>query len=47
MGILENPIFWIVVSAASEIIGLTPKLKANSIIQLVLQLVNVLRPKKP
>jgi hypothetical protein len=47
MGILENPIFWIVVAAASEIIGITPSLKANSILQLVMQILTLLRPKKP
>jgi len=44
--ILANPIFWIAVAAASEIIGLNPKLKANSIIQLVFQILKVLKPKK-
>ena len=44
--ILANPIFWIAVAAASEIIGLNPKLKANSIIQLVFQILKALKPKK-
>ena len=35
MGIIESPVFWIIVAAASEIIALTP-LKSNSVIQLVL-----------
>jgi hypothetical protein len=46
MDILHSPAFWIVVAASSELIGLNPKLKANSIIQLVLQILEVLRPKK-
>jgi len=46
MDILHNAAFWIVVAAASELIGLNPKLKANSIIQLVFQILEVLRPKK-
>lgn len=44
--ILASPIFWIVVAAASEIIGLNPKLKANSIIQLIFQILKALKPKK-
>jgi hypothetical protein len=46
MDILHSPAFWIVVAAASELIGLNPKLKANSIVQLVLQIIEALRPKK-
>jgi hypothetical protein len=41
--ILANPITWIVVAAASEIIALTP-LKSNSIIQLVLKAILQLKP---
>ena len=44
--ILANPIFWIAVAAASEIIGLNPKWKANSIVQLVFQILRTLKPKK-
>jgi hypothetical protein len=44
--ILANPIFWIVIAAASEIIGLNPKWKANSIIQLIFQVLNLLKSKK-
>jgi hypothetical protein len=44
--ILANPIFWIVIAAASEIIGLNPKWKANSVIQLVFQVLNLLKAKK-
>jgi hypothetical protein len=44
--ILASPIFWIVIAAVSEIIGLNPKWKANSIIQLVLQILKALKPKK-
>jgi hypothetical protein len=44
--LLSNPIFWIVVAAASEVIGLNPKWKANSIIQLVFQVLGLLKPKK-
>ena len=40
----SNPIFWIVVTAASEIIGMS-KLKDNSIIELVLHAVMTLKPK--
>jgi|TARA_A100001391_G_scaffold19691_2_gene10832 hypothetical protein len=41
--ILANPITWIVVAAASEIIALTP-LKSNSIVQLLLKAVVSLKP---
>jgi hypothetical protein len=44
--IFHNAAFWIVVAAISELIGMNPKLKANSIIQLVLQILELLRPKK-
>lgn len=43
MEILASPIFWIVVAAASEIIALT-KLKSNSIVQLIFQALNGLKP---
>ena len=44
--ILANPISWVCVAAASEIIGLNPKLKANSIVQLIFQILKALKPKK-
>jgi hypothetical protein len=43
MAILESAIFWIVLAAASEVIALTP-LRSNSIIQLVLQALNSIKP---
>jgi proline racemase len=46
MDILHNAGFWVVIAAASELIALNPKLKANSIIQLTFQILNLLRPKK-
>jgi hypothetical protein len=46
MDILHNAAFWVVIAAVSELIALNPKLKANSIIQLVLQMLELLRPKK-
>ena len=42
---LSHPAFWIVVAAASELIALSP-LKSNSVVQLVLQVLNLLRVKK-
>ena len=42
--ILQSPIFWIVVTAASEIIGMS-KLKDNSIIELVLHTLMKFKPK--
>ena len=45
MGIIESPIFWVIVAAVSEIIALTP-LKSNSVIQLVLQAMEAVKPGK-
>ena len=45
MGIIDSPIFWIVVAAASEIIALSPY-RSNSIVQLVLTALNSIKPKK-
>jgi hypothetical protein len=45
MGILESAIFWIILAAASEIIALTP-LKSNSMVQLVINALNSLKPGK-
>ena len=46
MNFLSHPAFWICVAAASELIALSPKLKANSIVQLVFQVLSVLKGKK-
>lgn len=45
MDFLNSPIFWLCVAFASELIALSP-LKSNSIIQLVLQILNLLKEKK-
>ena len=45
MDFLSHPAFWIVVAAASELIALSP-LKSNSIVQLVFQILSVLKGKK-
>ena len=45
MDFLSHPAFWIVVAAASELIGLSP-LKSNSIIQLVLRALYSIKPGK-
>lgn len=45
MEFLSHPAFWIVVAAASELIALSP-LKSNSIVQLVFQILTVLKAKK-
>ena len=44
MGIIENPIFWIIVAALSEIVALSP-LKENSIVQLVFTALDSLKPR--
>ena len=46
MDFLSHPAFWIVLAAASELIGISP-LKSNSLVQLVLQALYALRPGKP
>jgi hypothetical protein len=45
MDFLSHPAFWIVVAAASELIAISP-LKSNSIIQLVFQILNLVKAKK-
>lgn len=45
MDFLNHPAFWIVVAATSELIALSP-LKSNSIVQLVFQVLNLLKAKK-
>lgn len=45
MDLLQNPVFWIVVTAASEIIGMNKRLKDNSIIELVFHVLMSLKPK--
>jgi hypothetical protein len=45
LAILNSPIFWVIVAAASEVIGMS-KLKDNSVIQLVFTAINSLKPKK-
>jgi len=41
---LSHPAFWIVMAAASELIGLSP-LKSNSLVQLLLQALYAIKPK--
>ena len=43
--LLSSPIFWIVVTAASEIIGMLPQCKSNSVCELLLKGVLSLKPK--
>ena len=45
MDFINHPAFWIVVAAASELIALSP-LKSNSIVQLVFQVLQLLKAKK-
>ena len=45
MDFLSHPAFWIVVAAASELIALSP-LKSNGIVQLVFQVLSLLKAKK-
>jgi hypothetical protein len=43
--ILSHPAFWIVVAAASELIGMS-KLKDNSVVQLLFSVLRSLKAKK-
>lgn len=45
MDFLQEPWFWVLIGAASEIIGMSP-LKSNSVVQLLLTAVKSLKPKK-
>jgi hypothetical protein len=45
MDFLSHPAFWIVVAAASELIALSP-LKSNGVIQLVFQILKLIKAKK-
>ena len=42
---LQHPAFWIILAAASELIGLSP-LKSNSIVQLIFQALYAIKPGK-
>ena len=42
---LQHPAFWIILAAASELIGLSP-LKSNSLVQLLLQALYAIKPGK-
>ena len=44
MGIIESPIFWVVLAAVSEILTLIPndKVKSNSVIQLLMSAMEAL-----
>ena len=44
MGLIESPIFWVVLAAASEILSLIPndKIKSNSVIQLIIAALDAL-----
>ena len=41
--IISSPAFWVVIAAASELIGMS-KLRDNSVIQLVLTAIRSLKP---
>jgi hypothetical protein len=43
--ILASPALWVVVAAASELIGMS-KMKDNSIIQLIFHVLQILKSKK-
>ena len=46
MDFLGEAWFWIIVAAASELIALNPKLKSNSVIQLLQAALDDLKKKK-
>jgi hypothetical protein len=43
---LSHPAFWVILAAVSELIGMSSKLKSNSIIQLILQALYAIKPGK-
>ena len=43
--ILSSPIFWVIVTAASEIIGMMPQCKSNSVLELLVKGLLSLKPK--
>ena len=43
--IISHPAFWVVVAAASELIGMS-KLRDNSVIQLLFSMIRSIRPKR-
>ena len=45
MDFLQSPIFWIIVTAASEIIGMMPQFKSNSVLQLLFRALMTIKPK--
>lgn len=45
MEFLHHPAFWVVVAAASEIIGMS-KIKDNSLVQLFFTALNAIKPTK-
>lgn len=42
---LQEPWFWVVFSAASELIGMNKKLRQNSVIELLLGVVGRMKPR--
>jgi len=44
--VIESPQFWVVMYAASELIGMNPYTKSNSVIQLIVSGIMSLKPKK-
>ena len=45
MDFLQNPIFWIIVTTASEIIGMMPQTKSSGVVQLLVSGLMSLKPK--
>lgn len=43
--IVSHPAFWVVIAAASELIGMS-KLKDNSVIQLIFTMIRSIKPGK-
>ena len=43
---LQEPWFWVVFTAASELIGMNKKLRHNSVIELLLGVVGKMKPRK-
>jgi len=46
MDFLGQAWVWVLIAAASELIGMNPKLKSNSVIQVVMKALNSVKPAK-
>ena len=43
--LFQNPVFWVALTALSEIVGMSKKCKQNSILEIIITAVLKLKPK--